>query len=66
MQQFIIETVIYLLCFMVTMYAISVIDFAKFSKRNQVIKIQLLYILLAMALATLVGNFIIKITYFIR
>ncbi len=55
----IIDIIIYLVSFGIALYALNGIDFAKFMRKGRVMEIQVLYIILAMVIAYLLGGFII-------
>ncbi len=61
MIEHIITIVIYLICFMVSLYALSGIDFARIMRKGRTQEIQVLYLILALVVAYLLGNFIIVI-----
>ena len=57
----IFKVIVYLLAFISCMYALEAINFEKFIKKNQIFKARLLYLLIAIALAYLVAEFIINL-----
>ena len=63
LAKFIIKAIVYGLTFVASFYAINSINFEKLLKKNSVKQAQLLYMLLAMALAYLVGSFILSFVY---
>ena len=60
----IITIVIYLVCFLVSLYALSGINFASIMRKGKTQEIQALYLILALVIAYLLGNFIIVIVDF--
>ena len=61
-----IRLLIYFVAFAISLYALSALDFNRFLKKNHVMAAQVLYIVLAMALAFLMGQFIMAIMYGFR
>ena len=57
----IVEIVVYLACFLVSLYAFSGIDFTRIMRKGHTQEIQALYLILALVVAYLLGNFIIVI-----
>lgn len=64
MNQFIYRVIVYLLSFILSLYGLSALDFNRFLKKNKVTEAQVLYFLLALALAYLVGSLLMSIIYF--
>lgn len=64
MNQFIYRVIVYLLSFVLSLYGLSALDFNRFLKKNKVTEAQVLYFLLALALAYLVGSLLMSIIYF--
>lgn len=60
MTRFYIRIIIYFLSFILSLYALSALDFNKMIKPNKVSQAQLLYIMLAMVLAYLFGEFLMR------
>lgn len=63
MREFIKELFVYFVSFAVCLYALHGVDFEKFMKKNQTMKIQTLYLIMAAALAYLLGQFLLSIMY---
>ena len=59
----IIEIILYFITFAVSLYALSAIDFAKFIFPGRVVQTQILILLLAMALAYLVVQFLLGLSF---
>lgn len=59
----IIEIILYFITFAVSLYALSAIDFAKFIFAGRVVQTQILILLLAMALAYLVVQFLLGLSF---
>ena len=55
----IIDIIVYLVSFGIALYALNGIDFARFMRKGRVYEIQVLYIILSMVIAYLLGSFII-------
>ena len=64
MNQFIYRVIVYLLSFILSLYGLSALDFNRFLKKNKVTEAQVLYFLLALALAYLVASHLMSIIYF--
>lgn len=62
-MEYLINLVTYFLSFIASMYALSSVDFNKFLKKNRPAQAQALYLILAMVMAYLLGQFILTITY---
>ena len=60
----IIKLTVYLICFLVALYALSGVQFDRFVNVKQPMKAQVLLLLLAMALAYLCGTLILELTIF--
>ncbi len=63
MTDYIMRVIIYLLCFVVSFYALGALDFNRFLKKNKVVQAQLLYILLSLSLAYLTGTLLLSVLY---
>ena len=63
MIDFYLRVIIYLLCFMLSLYGLSALDFSRFLKQGKVLPAQVLYYILACSLAYLLGNFLMAIIY---
>lgn len=63
MTYFIVQLLIHLACFGVAFYALDALDFNRFMKQGRVIKAQILYIVIAMALGFLMAQFLLKLSY---
>lgn len=64
MLNFYLKVFIYLVMFGVSLYALNALDFNKLLKRNPGPSATILYILFALIMAYLLGEFIINITYY--
>ncbi len=60
----IVDLIIYVFCFIASMYALESINFEKFIKKNKVASAWLLYLLLAFSLAYLTAQFLFAINIF--
>lgn len=63
MQDFIVRVFVYLSCFALSLYGLSSVNYEKILRKGKVWQAQILYILLAMALATLSAQFLMSIAY---
>ena len=63
MTEFLVKALVYVACFGVSLYALSALNYEKALKANHVTQAQVLYFLLAMALAYLVGSFLLSFLY---
>jgi len=64
MRDFYLRVLIYLVCFIISIYSLSAIDFNRFLKQGKVASAQILYLVLACCLAYLLGNFLMAVIYF--
>lgn len=60
----IVKLAIYLICFLTALFALSGVQFDRFVNVRQPMKAQLLFLILAMALAYLCGSFLLELTIF--
>lgn len=63
MFDFYYRVIIYLLCFILSIYSLNAIDFNRFLKQGKTIQGQLLYLILSCVLAYLFANFLMAIIY---
>ena len=61
---FILRSIVYLLMFIVTWFAMDAINYEKLLRKNKVNQAQVLYFILVMALAYLAGSFILSFFHF--
>ena len=64
MLNFYLKMLVYLLCFVFSMYGLSALNFNKLLKANKVSAAWILYFLMAFALTYLVANFLMNIIYY--
>ena len=64
MYNFYIRLAIYFVCFLLSLYGLSAIDFEKIIRKGRVAQTQILYYLLAMGLAYLSGSFLMSLIYY--
>ncbi|MBF1091937.1 MAG: DUF1146 domain-containing protein [Solobacterium sp.] len=57
-------SVVYLLMFLVTWFAMDAINYEKLLRKNKVNQAQVLYFILVMAIAYLAGSFILSFFHF--
>ena len=64
MNQFLMRVIIYFVAFALSLFGLSAFDYNRFLKRKaDPVKAQILYILLAMCMAYLVGQFFMSVMY---
>lgn len=63
MWPFLKELLVYFVAFGVSLYALSGVDFEKIMRKGRSAQIQALYIILSMAIAYLLGQFLLAIMY---
>ena len=61
---FILRSIVYLLMFIVTWFAMDAINYEKLLRKNKVNQAQVLYFILVMAVAYLAGSFILNFFHF--
>ena len=61
---FILRSIVYLLMFIVTWFAMDAINYEKLLRKNKVNQAQALYFILVMAVAYLAGSFILSFFHF--
>ena len=61
---FILRSIVYLLMFLVTWFAMDAINYEKLLRKNKVNQAQTLYFILVMAIAYLAGSFILSFFHF--
>lgn len=64
MLKFWLKVLVYLICFIFSMFGLSALDYNRFLKKGKPANGQILFYLLAFALAYLVGNFLMGIIYY--
>lgn len=63
MREFIFKVIIYLLCFVISFYGLSALDFKKIIKQGKVTETWVLYFIIAASMAYLFGSFLMEIIY---
>ena len=61
---FILRSIVYLLMFLGTWFAMDAINYEKLLRKNKVNQAQVLYFILVMAIAYLAGSFILSFFHF--
>lgn len=61
---FILRSIVYLLMFLVTWFAMDAINYEKLLRKNKVNQAQVFYFILVMAIAYLAGSFILSFFHF--
>ena len=64
MFDFYVRVFIYFFCFLLSLYALNALDFNRFLKQGRVLQGQILFFLLAAALAYLTGNFLMSMIFY--
>lgn len=64
MLRFYLKIIVYLVSYIACMYGLSALDFNRFLKQGKPAAAQILYILISLAMAYLVGNFLMGIIYY--
>ena len=64
MNRFVFQVIVYLLSFVLSMYGMSALDYNRFLKKGKTQEAAVLYLLLAMGLAYLVGSLLMNIIYY--
>lgn len=63
MAGFISNIIVYLICFMITMFGLSAFDFNRIIKKNMAIQAWVLYFIIAFIITYLLGQFMMAIIY---
>ena len=66
MLKFYLRVLVYLLSFALSLYGLNALDFNRFLKKNSVVKAWVLYFILGMCLAYLLGSFLMSIIYYFQ
>lgn len=66
MYDFWLRVFIYFICFALSLMALTAIDFNRLVKKNASFNAQVLYGLIGIALAYLVGEFVMNIIYYFK
>ena len=61
--RFTVRAAVYLLCFVLSWYAMSALDFEKLLKKGHTVQAQVLYGLMVIGLAYLAGSFVLSFMY---
>ena len=64
MREFIMRIIVYLICFIICIFGLNSIDFARFLKKNKTTEAWVLYLILAMCLTYILGQFLMSIMYY--
>ena len=65
MSGFITKILIYLICFVATLFGLSAFDFNRIIKQNRVAHAWVLYYIIAFVITYILGQFIMSIMYYI-
>ena len=63
MNNFIYRILIYLICFVLSLFGLKALDFNRIIKKNSVVEARVLYFLIAISLTYIIGQFVISIMY---
>lgn len=63
MYKFFVRVVVYIICFIFSLFGLSALDFNRFVKNGKVAQAWILYFIIAFSLAYLFGSFIMAIIY---
>ena len=63
MYKFYLQCAVYFVCFFFALYGLSALDFNRFLKKGKVSQANILYIIIAMICAYLLGEFLMAISY---
>lgn len=66
MLKFYIRVLVYLFSFVLSLYGLSALDFNRLLKKNSVTKAWVLYFIVGMSLAYLLGSFLMSIIYYFQ
>jgi len=66
MSLYIYKLIVYFCCFGISMYALGALNFEKFLRAGRTVQAQVLFIVLAMCIALLMGDFIMNLIYYFR
>lgn len=64
MREFIMKIILYLACFGICMYGLGALDFSRFIKKNKTTEAWVLYLVIAMCLTYILGQFLMSIIYY--
>ena len=64
MLKFYLRVGIYFVCFFISMYGLSALDFNRFVKQGKTTQSEVLYLVLSMVLAYLLGQFVMSVIYY--
>lgn len=63
MADFITKIIIYLLCFVISLFGLKALDFNRIIKKNSVLEARVLYFLIAIIFTYILSQFLISIMY---
>lgn len=64
MSEYISKLIIYFICLIISLYGLNALDFNRLLKKNKTKEAWILYLIIAIIFAYLLGDFIISITYY--
>ena len=66
MLKFVLRVVIYFVCFLFSLYGLRALDFNRFIKQGKVAEANILYFIVALIMAYLLGSFLMSIIYYFQ
>lgn len=66
MLKFYLRVIVYLFSFVLSLIGLNAFDFNRFVKKGRIVKAWILYFVIAMSLAYLLGSFLMAIIYYFQ
>ncbi|MBQ6492471.1 MAG: DUF1146 domain-containing protein [Erysipelotrichaceae bacterium] len=64
MFEFYLRVFVYFFCFLIVLFGMNALDFNRFLRQGKVMQAQVLYFVIACALAYLTGSFFMSVIYY--
>ena len=64
MKEFYIRVIVYLMCFLISLFGLNAFDFNMFIKKGKTFEAWVLYFVISMCMAYLLGQFMMAIIYY--
>lgn len=64
MADFYIRVIVYLICFLICLYGLRAFDFNRFIKQSKTTEAWVLYFVIALCMAYLLGEFMMAVIYY--
>lgn len=64
MREFYIRVIVYLICFVISLFGLKAFDFNRFIKQNKSLEAWVLYFIISICMAYLLGQFMMDIIYY--